>query len=476
MNNMVQPSALELATINMRTAGMYADWPQPEPITSPQPLPKPYPLDALGKTLGEAAATIAKVVKAPPALAAHSVIGAAALACQPLFNAYHLTRPHGQPCSLNLLTQADSGDRKTSCDDLALQPIKEREREAFGRYREALKQAQQNPDMQQPTNPRRLFSEPTWEYIASHMVGGGYPSAGLFSDEGGGFLGGHSMKAETRTASLAGLVQLYDSGKVERLRRTEKDSAGTAYDRRLSVHLMGQPITLRTSLLDPVLQGQGFLPRFLFVAPQSIAGTRLINTDEIRCNATAAHRLHAYWGRLSELLDTTAAMTDDGGLSPTPLDVEPHALEYWVEAFNMVESEQGADGEYSGPMKPFASRFGEHALRLSTVLAGFDGLDIVTERAMRHACVLAMFSLGEWQRLYVSSEGDRETMEAARLLEWLKSHPAHRSARTLAIAGPKPRLGIRTIRQRLEYLEDSGWVRNLGEGFSEFIVWGDGHA
>ncbi len=80
--------------------------------------PKPYPSDALGELLGGAVAAIAGAVQVPDALAAQSVLTAAALATQPHANVVRL----GQriPVSIFGLTVAESGDRKTSADQLAL--------------------------------------------------------------------------------------------------------------------------------------------------------------------------------------------------------------------------------------------------------------------------------------------------------------------------------------------------------------------
>ncbi|WP_313210478.1 hypothetical protein [Stutzerimonas nitrititolerans] len=66
----------------------------PEP-TYPEPLPLlpdmeaalPYPLEALGELLGGAAAAIVEAVQVPDALAAQSVLAAAAMAAQPHGNA-----------------------------------------------------------------------------------------------------------------------------------------------------------------------------------------------------------------------------------------------------------------------------------------------------------------------------------------------------------------------------------------------------
>ena len=88
----------------------------------PAPLPDvvgraPYPLDALGPLLGGAAAAIAEAVRAPPELAAQSVLAVAGFAAQDKANITMDGRTY--PLSLFLITVAESGDRKTACDRVA---------------------------------------------------------------------------------------------------------------------------------------------------------------------------------------------------------------------------------------------------------------------------------------------------------------------------------------------------------------------
>ena len=111
----------------------------PEP-TYAEPLPllpemdqaAPYPVEALGSLLGEAAEAIASIVKVPPAMAAQSVLSAAAMAAQPHGDAIR----DGQviPLSLFMLTVAESGDRKSAADKLALTAHRQYQRDLREQY------------------------------------------------------------------------------------------------------------------------------------------------------------------------------------------------------------------------------------------------------------------------------------------------------------------------------------------------------
>ena len=88
----------------------------------------PYPINALGGVLADAARAIAAKVQCADAMAAQSVLAVASLAAQALAD---VRLPYGQtrPLSLFCLTIASSGDRKTSADSEAMAPVRMREKQ-----------------------------------------------------------------------------------------------------------------------------------------------------------------------------------------------------------------------------------------------------------------------------------------------------------------------------------------------------------
>ncbi len=96
--------------------------PLPERIKAPN-----FPLDALGDILGGAAKQLAYHVQTGQGLAGQSVLAAASLVAQS-----HINIKRGSigesPVSLFCLSIAESGDRKSSLDRLALHPIREYEK------------------------------------------------------------------------------------------------------------------------------------------------------------------------------------------------------------------------------------------------------------------------------------------------------------------------------------------------------------
>ncbi|PJD92927.1 MAG: hypothetical protein CK424_05000 [Legionella sp.] len=184
-----------------------------------------YPVDALGETLGSAAKRLAYHVQVPEGMAAQSVLAVASLVAQAYVNVCIPNIIGLKPVSLYFLTVAESGDRKSSVDTLALSMINRYEAQCLQNFQSEIKrydaamdawklrresvvkrsqnnhemteQAQEdiedelfNVECSKPKPPARsniLFSEPTPEGIFKHYQQG-LPSAGLFSDEGIFFL------------------------------------------------------------------------------------------------------------------------------------------------------------------------------------------------------------------------------------------------------------------------------------------------
>src|SRR3954453_13276654 len=97
------------------------------PLFPTSPAAQSYPADALGPMLSRAALAIARKVQVPEAIAAQSVLAAAALAAQAHAD---VVLPYGQarPLSLYVVTVAASGDRKSTADNEALWPVRKHEK------------------------------------------------------------------------------------------------------------------------------------------------------------------------------------------------------------------------------------------------------------------------------------------------------------------------------------------------------------
>ena len=434
--------------------------PRSAPVSESGPLPlmretegpTPYPMDALPQIMRDAVQAIAEHVGGPEAIAGQCVLGAAACLAQSRVNAPHIHNPLGMPCSLFQLTLAESGERKTETRNLAFKVIDEAEADARTLHKlacqsilaqaDSLKGKQREKFLEEnpmPADPQSQYSDATFERIVGNMIRG-TSSASWDSDEGSQVLCGASLKADTRAATLGGLTKAFDRGSFERTRsHGNAEGSGFAYNRRLSVHLLAQPITIASALSDPLLLGQGFLARFCLAAPASTAGTRFLTADKLSRKAYSDPRLQRYWARCADLGSLPQAIdTETGEIKAPVLELSGSALEVWVAFYNEVESELSALGKFAN-LRPFASRAGEIVRRIAAVLAFFEGLDSIDGACMTRAVELVRYSLNEWSR-YTDSGADfldPVLSRALALMEWLQEKEWNSfDARRLQREGP----------------------------------------
>lgn len=402
------------------------------PDTAP---PTPYPLDALTYEMRGAVEAIMEHEQVPAAIAGQCVLGAATNLMQTRVNAWHPRgKPGGAPCSLFMLSLFGSGEGKSSARNLAFKVIDDLEKDALTHHHQAcaeiitcaeqLKGKERNEFLAEnplPPDPKTQYSDATFEPIAGDFIRG-KPAANWDTDEGGQMLGGSSLKADTVAATLGGLTKAFDDGYFERTRsKSNAEGSGVAYNRRLSIHLLAQPIAVVEALANPLLTGQGFLARFMLAAPDSLAGSCFITLESLDISAYADPRLQEYWARCKEIAASPEYIdTETGEVKPPVLMLNTDAKKIWVSFRNKIESDLGPLGHFV-ELKPFARRGAEQALRIATVLGGFEGLDQIDGDCMTRACKLAYYSLREWLR-YTSAETiDRNLKLAAELMAWFVS-------------------------------------------------------
>ena len=156
---------------------------------------------------------------------------------------------------------------------------------------------------------------------------------GLFSSEGGQFIGGHAMSDDAKRRSAAALNAMWDEGKLERIRASEE--AVILPGRRLSVLLQTQPEVGHVFLSDAVLQDIGLLSRFLITEPETTMGSRPHR------DLTSAHEaaMAAYRAKTLGLLRQPLPYDDHGeALKPLPLEMTPEARERWIAFSDEVDA------------------------------------------------------------------------------------------------------------------------------------------
>ncbi len=474
----------------------------PQPLVRDIPRGTDYPVNALGP-LRAAVEAVQAATQAPVAIAAQSALSVASLAVQAHANVETLAGP--VPVSLYALTIAQSGERKSACDRLVMQGLRDHEKAQTDAYREdladwitahkvwtakrdrlvkeaacsklekaAASQADldaMSPEPERPLSPKITTSEPTLEGLVKLFMTG-QPSLGLFSDEGGGFLGGHAMNSDNRLKTVAGLSSLWGGDPVDRVR--SGDGASTLFGRRLAMHLMVQPVAARPLLCDPIASGQGFLARFLLTEPASAIGTRLSRTGK----KVAKVAVVAMGERLNSILDHPKPVSEDTPqqLDPRLLSLSPDAEELLFQYYQATELAQAPGGQLEH-VKSFASKSPEQAARIAGVLTLWADLNApsVTAQTMADAIALAEFYLGEAKRLSEAATISSETEKAERLRCWiLESWPAiarenNRSIDTIIPRdvvqwGPGSMRETKEAKKLMSVLADHGWLLLLEKG------------
>ena len=469
--------------------------------TAPLPLIRdklpasPYPMATLGP-LEDAARAIQDMTQAPEALAAQSVLGVASLAFQGFADVQlHHDDKARAPLSLFLLTVCESGERKSACDKLAMQPVRafeerlqgERQQDVLGfqnehavyaeRRKQILKQLKTpqaaiearrlldelGPEPEPPLGASIVASDPTIEGIVKNLHGL-RASLGLFSDEAGAFIGGHAMNKDNALKTAAKLSKFWDGTAIDRWRA--EDGNSLYLGRRLSCHLMAQDIAAQGFLADPVMNGQGLLARFLIVQPTSKIGYRLKDEQEAS-SAPAHYRFHL---KIMDALlaDLPLAKDTKNQLEPRLLELSPDARTCLRDFARQVETDQRPEGVLED-YRAFASKSAEHAARLAGVLTLYENLSAtqISEEMMRNAVELMQHYLKEAQRLTGGVGVAQEIVDAEKLRVWLieKWPHEHISASDAIQKGPLKRgYSTKTIRHLLEVLAAHDWLVKQPQG------------
>ncbi|MDP2783291.1 MAG: DUF3987 domain-containing protein [Sulfurimicrobium sp.] len=108
-------SFLDGAAERARGESASPDWPEPQPLAA-KVAAEPYPFDALPETIRAAVEEVQGFTKAPVPLVASSALAALSLAIQAHADVKRAEKLAG-PVGLFLLTIADSGERKSTCDE-----------------------------------------------------------------------------------------------------------------------------------------------------------------------------------------------------------------------------------------------------------------------------------------------------------------------------------------------------------------------
>ncbi|MDP4743749.1 MAG: DUF3987 domain-containing protein [Porticoccaceae bacterium] len=425
------------------------DWPAPLPLSA-KIEPEPYPLDALPDTLLAAVEEVRGFTKAPIPLVASSALAALSLAVQAHADVKRAEKLTG-PVGLFLLTIADSGERKSTCDSFFMQAIRDYEanqaeeakplvkdfnaaKEAWdakrGGIKEKIRQLSktgkstheqeaalrdlEHEKPEPPRVPRLIYGDATPEALKWNLAMG-WPSGGVVSSEAGLVFGAHGMGKDSVMRNLATLNQLWDGADIATERRTTESF--TVRGARLTIALQVQEATLR-SFFDrsgALARGTGFLARFLVAWPKSTQGHRPFSDPPDSWPALAKFNQ-----RIASILDQDVPIDEDGALTPPIFPLAADTKAAWVIFHDAIESELRSSGELYD-VRDVASKTADNAARLATLFQIFEhgtnsviGLD-----AFEGASRITAWHLHEARRFYGELALPEEQADAVRLDNWL---------------------------------------------------------
>lgn len=470
----------------------------PEPLRAPLPPGEAYPVDALGTVLGGAAKALHDVIKAPMALCCQSVLAAGSLAAQAHFD---VLLPWGErkPLSLFLLTVGESGERKSTVDNVVLGAAKAQERTAMSAYREEMERyeadmaawnkatdaarnaatngkkgtatAEQVRDAvvkvgekpAPPIAPLRFVTDPTVEGLYK-LLAVSQPSVALFSDEGGLLIGGHALNGDNFLKTITRWSKLWDGAPFDRVRAG--DGAGILYGRRMALHQLAQGDVMVKLLSDRLANGQGLLARCLVAWPESTIGTRHATAYEWAGDRPELKRLFAVLaGLLNAELRTSENDTQE--LDPIELPLSPDAAAMALQAGNQFE-ELMAHGNDLSELRDRAAKAVENACRIAGVMAAIEGgmgTSEITADYLARGLVLVQWYLAEALRIRGASAVPQAAQDAEALSKWLQGRGVSLFATTgILKSGPAQLRNKARLTAAIDQLTGAGYIAELPAG------------
>ena len=480
-------------------------WPQPQSLTVKLEH-EPYPIDALPDSIRAAVEEVQGFTKAPVSLVVSSAFAALSLAAQAHVDVKRAEKLTG-PASLFLLTIAESGERKSTCDGFFAKSIREYERKQAAEmepelqeYKAAIEaweaknkgiteKIKQLARKQEPTEemevalrdlqhekpeklrvPRLLYVDATPEALANGLATN-WPSGGVLSAEGGIVLGAHGMGKDSIMRNLAQLNVLWDGGELKIDRRTSESF--TVRGGRLTVALQVQESALQ-SFFDRsggLARGTGFLARFLVAWPESTQGFRPFNEAPENWPA-----LEAFNQRLAEILDEPAPIDEKGALTPTLLTLSPEAKASWVAFHDAIERELASGGELYD-VRDVASKTADNAVRLAALfqIFGYGMSNAIGAEVFESGSQIAAWHLHEARRFFGELALPTDIANGSRLDRWLLEYCRRQKTDVISRrdvqrnVSPVHLRGKAALDDALRELVETGRVQLVSEGLRKEI-------
>lgn len=453
--------------------------------------PRHLPLVLLSAALNEAENNI----QAPRPLILSGALTAISLACQGLID---VCKPNGQrtPASLMLLSIAESGERKTTAENIFLSPIRDFQKLESARYQEFHSEwsarmdawkAKKNAILKslsksvisgvdsseselvliahektKPVKPRQfkmIYEDSTSEALFSGLHQN-LRTAGLISSEGGGVLNGRALNDLSKQNALW-------SGDSITVDRASVDSY-EIQSARLTVSIMVQDQSFKSYMehRGEKSRGSGLWARFLVCRPRSTQGTRTISNGIMsweHCSKFAE--------RITEILKKNLYLLDEPDKARDVVSFSPEAVERWLEVFNEIELGIRIGGRFS-EMADLASKLADNIARVAALFHYFEGAEgLVSCDTLDAAIDLCCWYSDEFFDIFIPPP--EEETDSAELEAWIRAYidDGRRLVPKNIIRqyGPNKLRGKQRLERALGVLQDKGIIDYLIRGKTTYV-------
>ncbi len=494
-------------------------WEPMQPLHDESCMPQaPYPIEAFPDVMKDAILAVHESAQAPLPMIAASALSALSLAAQAHIDIERTAGLKG-PVSLYCLTVCDSGERKTTCDSLFMEPLRKYEQEqrvaqesSYQTYkadhlyweeqlsglkakirRESKSNKSNNHNSQSdlkaqlhelqkeepspPKIPKLCYTDATTEALG-YGLSKRWPSAGAMTSEGGQFFGAHSFGKDHRVSALSLYNVLWDGGASSVDRKT-MDSYEIC-NARLSVSILVQPAVIDSFMQQSqgLARGSGFLARFLFCRPQSTQGRRFFK------EMTGLPKLETFHSKIRRMLARDLPLDDTGNLAPRTLRFTREGKKAWVICHDKIERELTPEGDLF-EVRDVASKAADNIARLATlfqVLLTPEYLDgeapdegrVVTEDNVNQAAAIVNWHLEQSLAFYIKTDAATDIQDALLLSQWLLRYSEKHNLQTIKhreiLKNGPPRLRKKkALDAALVTLADAHHIRTL-PGSSDIIL------
>ncbi len=345
------------------------------------------------------------------------------------------------PVSLMALTIADSGERKSTVDNLFMKGVKDFQKEKEDAYTPLIKKynvlvsiheeitrkikrklfaddIDDGDDIideliehtdnypEKPKSPRIFYEDSTEEALLIGLYENS-PNAFLGSSEGGVLLKSRIM------SNTATINALWSGDEVTVTRKTAESFQLS--DVRLSVHIMAQNSAIQRFLdkSQDDVRGNGFLSRMLVCAPEPTCGHRYSNGLKHETEA-----ITDFNNRLRELLEMTSEMNSFKDRKVVVFSAE--AKNIWLDIYNDIESKM-APGFMYHYATDHASKLADNVARVAALIHYFEypfDTEISVDSLWKSISLLSYFS-NEFLRIFCPAP--EHVVDAMELGYWFDS-------------------------------------------------------